>query len=42
MRSEICTTYPRLDPERVHVVRNGIDTDQWYPVDDPFGPPNRR
>lgn len=38
MRTEICDTYPRLDPDRVHVVRNGIDTTEWYPVDDPFGP----
>ena len=37
MRTDVCNTYPRLDPERVHVVRNGIDTDLWYPVDDPFG-----
>ncbi|MFW0792583.1 glycogen synthase [Gordonia sp. CPCC 205515] len=37
MRTEVCNTYPRLDPERVHVVRNGIDTSEWYPVDDPFG-----
>ncbi|MGV9671205.1 MULTISPECIES: glycogen synthase [unclassified Gordonia (in: high G+C Gram-positive bacteria)] len=38
MAGDVCATYPRLDPERVHVVRNGIDTTQWYPVDDPFGP----
>ena len=38
MRNDVCTTYPRVDPDRVHVVRNGIDTTQWYPVDDPFGP----
>ncbi|MCF3937825.1 MULTISPECIES: glycogen synthase [Gordonia] len=38
MRTDVCNTYPRLDPERVHVVRNGIDTTSWFPVDDPFGP----
>lgn len=38
MRNDVCTAYPRVDPDRVHVVRNGIDTTQWYPVDDPFGP----
>lgn len=38
MSAEVCRTYPRLDPDRVHVVRNGIDTTEWYPVDDPFGP----
>lgn len=38
MRNDVCTTYPRLDPGRVHVVRNGIDTTRWHPVADPFGP----
>ncbi|MYR04970.1 glycogen synthase [Gordonia sp. SID5947] len=38
MRTDVCDTYPRLDPERVHVVRNGIDTTSWFPVDDAFGP----
>lgn len=38
MRNDVCQTYPRLDPERVHVVRNGIDTTAWYRVDDPYGP----
>lgn len=37
MAADVCETYPRLDPGRVHVVRNGIDTGLWYPVDDPFG-----
>ncbi|GAA1480904.1 glycogen synthase [Gordonia sinesedis] len=37
MRNDVCETYPRLDPGQVHVVRNGIDTTEWYPVDDPFG-----
>ncbi|WP_222929920.1 glycogen synthase [Gordonia sp. OPL2] len=37
MRTDVCNTYPRVEPERVHVVRNGIDTTMWYPVDDPFG-----
>ena len=38
MRADVIATYTRLDPERVHVVRNGIDTTAWFPVDDPFGP----
>lgn len=38
MRTDVCDTYPRVDPSRVHVVRNGIDTSIWSPVDDPFGP----
>ncbi len=33
MRADVLTTYPQLDPARVHVVRNGIDTDDWYPVE---------
>ena len=31
MRDDVLQTYPALDPNRVHVVRNGIDTDVWYP-----------
>jgi starch synthase len=33
MRDDVLNTYPALDPNRVHVVRNGIDTDVWYPVE---------
>lgn len=33
MREDIMQTYPDLDPARIHVVRNGIDTTTWYPVD---------
>jgi alpha-maltose-1-phosphate synthase len=32
MRGDVLRTYPALDPDRVHVVRNGIDTDVWYPA----------
>ena len=32
MRDDVLRTYPSLDPNRVHVVRNGIDTDVWYPA----------
>src|SRR5262245_52121388 len=32
MRDDVLKTYPALDPSRVHVVRNGIDTDVWFPV----------
>jgi starch synthase len=32
MRDDVLRTYPALDPNRVHVVRNGIDTDVWYSV----------
>jgi len=32
MRKDVLAAYPRLDPDRVHVVKNGIDTDVWRPV----------
>jgi alpha-maltose-1-phosphate synthase len=32
MREDVLRVYPALDPSRVHVVKNGIDTDVWYPV----------
>ncbi len=32
MRDDVLHTYPALDPNRVHVVRNGIDTEVWYPA----------
>ncbi len=31
MREDILKSYPSLDPERVHVVHNGIDAQQWTP-----------
>src|SRR3954466_10214408 len=34
MREDVLATYPALDPNRVHVVRNGIDTEKWYPDTD--------
>jgi starch synthase len=33
MRDDVLKTYPALDPNRVHVVRNGIDTEVWHPVE---------
>ncbi len=33
MAGEICAAYPNVDPARVHVVRNGIDTSLWYPAE---------
>jgi starch synthase len=33
MREDVLHTYPALDPNKVHVVKNGIDTDVWYPVE---------
>jgi starch synthase len=32
MRNDVLSVYPALDPDRVHVVKNGIDTDVWYPT----------
>ena len=31
MRADILRAYPMVDPERVHVVHNGIDVDSWAP-----------
>jgi alpha-maltose-1-phosphate synthase len=33
MRDDVLRVYPTVDPNRVHVVRNGIDTDVWYPAE---------
>jgi len=31
MRADVVATYPSLTAERVHVIRNGIDTDEYAP-----------
>lgn len=31
MRDDILRVYPTLDPNLVHVIRNGVDTEVWYP-----------
>ncbi|MGK2882877.1 MAG: glycogen synthase [Mycobacterium sp.] len=33
MRNDVLRVYPELDPGKVHVVKNGIDTDVWYPAE---------
>lgn len=33
MRADVLDCYPALDPARVHVVRNGIDTERYQPVE---------
>ncbi|TPG36016.1 glycogen synthase [Mycolicibacterium hodleri] len=33
MRDDVLAAYPALNPDRVHVVRNGVDTEKWYPVE---------
>ncbi|WP_100810998.1 MULTISPECIES: glycogen synthase [unclassified Microbacterium] len=35
MRADILRSYPALDPAKVHVIYNGIDVDEWAPLDDP-------
>jgi starch synthase len=35
MRDDVRHAYPDVDPGKVHVVHNGIDTDGWSKVDDP-------
>ncbi|MFT4084834.1 MAG: glycogen synthase [Nocardioides sp.] len=35
MRDDVLRAYPALDPAKVSVVHNGIDTDAWRPVADP-------
>jgi alpha-maltose-1-phosphate synthase len=35
MRDDVLRAYPEVDPRKVHVVHNGIDTDTWHRVEDP-------
>ncbi len=35
MRDDVLRSYPEIDPLRVHVVHNGIDTADWEPVSNP-------
>ena len=35
MREDVLRAYPQVDPARVHVVHNGIDTADWTPTADP-------
>jgi starch synthase len=32
MRRDVLSAYPALDPSRVHVVKNGVDTAVWHPT----------
>ncbi len=34
MRRDVLRSYPSLDPDRVRVIRNGIDTERWRPRSD--------
>lgn len=31
MRADVCDCYPAIDPDRVVVVHNGVDTDEFHP-----------
>ncbi|HWS49918.1 MAG TPA: glycogen synthase [Microbacterium sp.] len=33
MKADILRSYPQVDPARVRVIHNGIDTDRWRPVE---------
>lgn len=35
MRDDVLASYPDIDPAKVHVVHNGIDTELWAPRHDP-------
>ncbi|CAN5171108.1 glycogen synthase [soil metagenome] len=35
MRDDVLASYPAVDPARVHVVHNGIDTTDWAPIHAP-------
>src|SRR3954452_1349571 len=35
MRDDVLRSYPDVDPDKVSVVHNGIDTELWSPVHDP-------
>ena len=35
MRDDILASYPELDPAKVTVVHNGVDSDKWSPTNDP-------
>jgi starch synthase len=35
MQADVLTAYPSVDPDRVHVVHNGIDTELFAPTPDP-------
>jgi starch synthase len=35
MRGDVLSAYPDVDPDRVHVIHNGIDTDLFTPEPDP-------
>ena len=35
MRADVLASYPEVDPKKVVTIRNGVDTQEWSPIDDP-------
>jgi starch synthase len=35
MRTDVLKSYPQIEPDKVHVVHNGIDSEQWARAEDP-------
>ena len=35
MRADVLSSYPGIDPKKVVTIRNGVDTQEWSPIDDP-------
>ena len=42
MREDILRCYPTVDPQRVHVIHNGIDLGKWHAPSGAEGDPTRR
>jgi starch synthase len=36
MRADVLTSYPNVDPSKVVTIRNGVDSHEWSPIDDPL------
>lgn len=35
MRADVLSSYPHVDPSKVVTIRNGVDTNEWTPIEDP-------
>ena len=35
MRADVLASYPEVDPKKVVTIRNGVNTQEWSPIDDP-------
>lgn len=36
MRADVLSSYPDIDPSKVVTIRNGVDANEWSPIDDPL------